>query len=175
MLNKEIAMLKRGTKLNQFIGMPETTMFDMDGYTGTLFVIVDDDQVENWNLNGRYEYWVSAFNETLFFAFKLNDHEWRSCPYTPYLSQYYDPYIFAPGHGMPLTIVLVDNKDGVIKDIHVQSLSNEMSNGIIQISEYILSKPFDHQRHIETRDGVYYQFQTDEELVEQPGLRCSVG
>ena len=167
-------MFSIGKKFNQFIGSQSGFMFDIIDNCGILFVIVDEDNIEQFKLGGHYDFWCSSYNETLFFASKIANNPWYSAPYTPHLSSDYKLYEFDEGMGMPLTIVLISNSDGVIKELDFLTLGNHFSNTLYYLCEDILDKPFDSRRHTLTIQAVYQKFSSDELLVKEPGATYSI-
>ena len=167
-------MFIKGQTIEQFIGSQTGAMFDIVDSKGILFVIVDDTHIEQFKLGGHYEFWCTSYNETLFLAVKLGDNSWMSAPYTPHLSSNYSLAKFPKKTGMPLTVVLLSNVDGVIKDVDFMVLGNEFSNTLRVLCDDIMDKPFNFQRHQLTIQAVYNKFSTDDELVMQPGVTYSL-
>ena len=164
----------KGQKLEQFVGRQTGFMFDIVESCGVLFIIVDEENLERFKLGGHYDFWCSGYNETLFFAAKIRSNPWYSAPYTPHLSSAYMLTEFDRGKGMPLTVVLVSNADGIIEDIDFLTLGNTFSNSLYLLCEDILKKPFDMQRHQLTIQAVYQKFANDDLLTTQPGATYSI-
>lgn len=166
--------LFKGQKLEQFIGSQNGVMFDIVGSSAVLFIIMDEKHLSQYKLGCHYEFWATSFNETLFCAVKVGNNAWASAPYTPYLSNDFSLEPFAKGKGLPLTVALVSNRDGIVKDVDFLVLGNNFSNNLYMLCQNILRKKFDFQRYQLTIQAVYQKFATDDELVMQPGIRYSI-
>ena len=167
-------MLFKGQKIGQFAGAQSGFMFDIQDSQGILFVIVNESDLERFKLGGHYDFWCTSYNETLFFAAKIQNNPWYSAPYTPHLSPSYALEEFEDGKGLPLLVALVSTADGVVKDLDFMTLGNKFSNTLVYLCEDILEKPFNQQRHQLTINAVYQQFATDDILVTQPGATYSI-
>lgn len=166
--------LTKGQTITQFIGSQSGIMFDIIDSNGVLFIIVDDAYLEQYKLKGHYDFWCTSFNETLFFAIKLGEHAWASAPYSPHLSLHYSLKKFPEKTGMGLTVALISNNNGIVKDIDFMVLGNKFSNSLYLLCNDIVGKPFDYQRHQLTIQAVYQKYTTDDELVKQPGITYSL-
>lgn len=167
-------MLMKGIKIEQFKGNQTGIMFDINENGGLLFFVVDEAHLEQYNLGGHYDFWCTSFNETLFFAVKLGDNLWASAPYSPFMSKGYKPEFYPEGMGMNLIVVLISNADGIVKDIDFMVLGNSFSNALNLLNRDILAKGYNPVRHQMTIRAVYQKYATDEELIQQPGVKYSI-
>ena len=167
-------MLMKGSKIEQLEGSQTGIMFDINEAGGCLIFVVDETHLEQYKLGGHYDFWCTSLNETLFFAVKLGDNPWISAPYSPFMSKDYKPNSYPKGKGMNLTVILVSNADGIIKDIDFMVLGDSFSNTLNALNEEILDKGFNPVKHQMTIQSVYQKYASDEELMSQPGARYSI-
>ena len=168
-------MFQVGDIIDQFAGSQTGIMFDIIDEMGMLFFVVDESQVQQYKLGGHYDFWCTSYNDTVaFFAVKLRDNPWHSAPYSPHLSPNDTFNTYPEGKGMALTVVLVSNKNGEVKGIDFMVLGNTFSNNIMMICNNIQENEFNPDLHQAVVQAVYQKFQTDDELVQEPGTRYSI-
>lgn len=167
-------ILQKGTILKQFIGADTGIMFDLTDYNGTLIFNMNPSHLQQFKLGGHYDFWCQQFDNVIFFAVKLRNNPWAAAPFSPYLMQTKMPDYLPIGKGLPLFIVLVNNENGMIVGCDFMTLGNQFSNMLIKMSQSILKKPFNPQKHRMTVQNVYQTYATDNDLVHSTGYRYSI-
>lgn len=157
--------IQKGALLHQFIGT-NGLYFNTTGNIATILIIADDTALEKYKLRESYKFWCIEVDYSLIlFGCKIGDSNWVVAPFTPYKSYDFNRTHFQKGKGMPVTIAKVSNNTGEVIDIDLVELGDEMSNTIVELTNYILQSPYDEKRNQKALSTVYRKFDTDEKLV----------
>lgn len=167
-------LLIKGNILEQFIGAPCCSKFNIDGSNGCLLYIVDEDNLKKYKLKGHYDFSLVKFQKVVFLCSKIGKNEWASAPFSPHLADNFVPTLFSDKKGMALTILLISNTTGEIVDMDFLILGNEFSNALEKISLGLLNEDFNIRFYQEIIQTVYNEFQTDEELANISNIKYSI-
>ena len=168
----ELFILGKGQAIAEFIGKSPTMKFDIDEQGAVLKIILSEDMLDKIKLGGHYDFYMTRVNDTVFICFKTENSVWSSAPYTPHLSKNFEIIKYEEGEGMPLTIIEVCNKDGVIINMELLGLGNVFSNELMLQCSQILNHQWNPDYHNSTINAVYDRFPTDDELVENTDGIC---
>lgn len=160
----------KGMTIEKYIGYSQTVQFDL--VDNLLVIIMNRENIDKYPLSVDFEFRFQVIYNTLFLLFRYGDCPWMSAPYTPHLSNKFEPMVFCKGEGLALTVLLVCNDDGIIYDMAICGLSTSFSNLIYCAAEFLYrSIPFDFDEHRMVIASVYKNM-TDEELAGNCDIEC---
>lgn len=166
-----------GEKVDDFVGHEEGTMIEISDAGAVLKVFFNEptqNEIKQFQSGEPFEIRVTELYDVIMFTFKFGCLNWMDAPYNPHLSKDLNGLeLLEEGQGLALTIVLVDTKTGIIKNMRLVSLSTYFTKSLFK---YILdskSKPFDLNQYDETIDRINASYST-ERLIKLSNVYCKV-
>lgn len=169
-----MVILEKGTVMKEFIGSSSAMMFNhLDG-EAMIYAHVSPELLAKLKLGGSYDFACGRINDSIFICAKWGENPWSSMPFHPRLGKGEFTEFYEEGKGMPLLVLLINNENGEIVDMDMMALSNEFSNVLTKMSQDLMKKEFDNEKHRATIAAVYQNFSTDDELAKILPVKCHI-
>ncbi len=168
-------ILAKGMVLEEIIGKPSTTIFNMDeSGMGTFIFALDYDLMDIYHLGGHYDFACLRIDDVIFLCVKLKGSDWVSAPYSPHLAREYNHIMYEEGNGKPLTVLIVSNRTGIIQEMDCLGLGTEFSNYLEIQAEEIYKNVFEMYKYQNSIQIAYHRYASDEELAFATDVKYSI-
>lgn len=151
-------------------GLPERVQFDFGKSGGQLIFAYDSPTKQEINQvrNGNVKLGLSNVGGILFLLAKFGSENWIDLPYHYAFSEPYDmSELTDPSKGYSLTVVVFDNRTGIVKAIRLIAMPYQMSllfNKLVGIQKEFVASGFkvDTAAYDANLVSVYSSYSTDE-------------
>ncbi len=144
----------------------EGVHFDIDDDGATMVVFFQSptsEEIEQFKSGKKFEIRFTEIYGVIMITAKIGNLNWMDAPYTPHLSKNLTKFQLPDaGHGLGLTLILVDTITGEIKHMRLLGLSERFTKRLFGVAMTHKVKPFDKMEYNNSINRIFSSYQTNQ-------------
>jgi len=140
--------------------------FGINDTGAILFALFDkptEHEISQYRPNVPFQAQICMLGGIIFMLFKFGDLPWFNAPYHGSLSKTLtiEPnMLIGSDDGLPLSIIMADASNGVVKELRIIKLSNEFSRALLEKVKIQIETPLSLQECDDVVDSIYAKYTT---------------